>query len=168
MADYTTLPPNPEELIQSRSHVTETGCWEWNQNPRRRYPSFMVRGMHYEAHRLSHQIFNGPIGDLHVCHRCDNPRCVNPEHLFVGTHADNMRDMAQKDRAGTRAGRQSANAKLSDEQVQAIRAKSERGFPAKWLAAEYGVTANYIRKVIARRLDGRGHHCRYHADQATA
>lgn len=51
------------------------------------------------TNRLSYEVYNGPIGDKHVCHRCDNPACINPQHLFLGDHVDNMADTKVKGRA---------------------------------------------------------------------
>lgn len=77
--------------------VAEDGCWNWT---RARYSSFghgCYRGKH--AHRYAYESAFGPIPTgMLILHRCDNPACVNPEHLFVGTQGDNMRDMASKGR----------------------------------------------------------------------
>jgi hypothetical protein len=77
------------------------GCWEWTGYIRPDgYGQFGVdRSIHERAHRMAYQLTAGPIPKgIDVCHRCDNPACVRPDHLFLGTRSDNMRDMVAKGR----------------------------------------------------------------------
>ena len=78
------------------------GCWVWNGAKRTKfsYGVFSIKHQNHQAHRIAWELVNGSIPDgLFVLHKCDNPPCVNPEHLFLGTHIDNMRDMVKKGRA---------------------------------------------------------------------
>lgn len=91
---------NTPENFHSRYLKTESGCWEWDKiNPQTRYGIFVIGKKRWKAHRFSWVIENGEIPcGLYVCHHCDNVRCVNPKHLFLGTQDDNMQDMKKKGR----------------------------------------------------------------------
>ncbi len=77
------------------------GCWEWlGYLDPKGYGTFGVNNKVFKAHRYSYLIHFGPIPEkLCVCHHCDNPQCCNPDHLFLGTHNDNMQDMIKKGRS---------------------------------------------------------------------
>ncbi len=95
------------------------------------------------AHRYSYSLVHGDPGELQVLHKCDNPKCVRPEHLFLGTRTDNMVDATSKGRL-TR--------KLNEQSVATIRARfANGGVTQKALAEEYGVSPVAIRFVLNRR-----------------
>ena len=96
----------PKEIGRFEAKVnrvaTPGGCHLWTAGARHGYGDIAVRGKHIKAHRMAWEIANGPIPDglwvLHDCPAGDNPSCCNPAHLWLGTHADNMADMAAKGR----------------------------------------------------------------------
>lgn len=97
-ATLTAAPAHDRFVASYR--VDESGCWLWRATGGRRYGSLFVDGRREQAHRVSWLLHRGKIPDgLHVLHKCDTPLCVNPDHLFLGTHADNMADMKAKGRA---------------------------------------------------------------------
>lgn len=120
-----------------RYTATGTGdeCWLWTGNKDRKgygRLSQMRDGIRTTtgAHRFSYQLHYGPIADdIEVCHRCDNPPCVNPVHLFAGTQTDNIQDMMQKDRRYQPdvTGAANGRAKLTDELVRHLRQLHEQG-----------------------------------------
>lgn len=128
-----------------------TGCWLWTGRERScGYGRMSVANRTELAHRLAYKLFRGsiPLG-LSVCHRCDQPACVNPAHLFLGTHADNMRDKAEKGRAPL--GERNGSARLTATQVRRIRARRASGATLRELAGEYGVTMAAISLIALRR-----------------
>jgi hypothetical protein len=101
----------------------------------------------YTAHRVSWELHFGPIpDDLCVLHKCDNRQCVNPNHLFLGTRAENQQDMARKGRSAR--GSRHGGAKLTEAEVVEIRAFKELH---KLLAERYGVTPSSISLIKSRR-----------------
>lgn len=146
-------------LIEATATVDQNGCWIWPTDGR--YGHVNIDGRNYSTHRLAWLAYRGRIGEMHVLHHCDVTQCVNPEHLFLGTHLENMDDMVSKDRSGARE-LDNVRGKLTDEQVREIRAKHSRGIPTSWLATDYDVAASYIRDIVGRRVKGR-HETRHQA-----
>lgn len=133
----------------------EDDCWYWqgyfhntgygkfflrkNERPDR-------RSRYVPAHRMAWEITHGAIPPgMFICHTCDNRACVRPEHLFLGTHADNMADMAAK-----RRGRSGTPRKLSAEDVAQIRARNESGESYRSLALKFGVSYPTVRSTCLR------------------
>ena len=89
-----------QDRLLNKIHVDENGSWIWEGSLSYGYGQARWNGVKYRAHRLSYEAFNGPITDgLIVRHMCHNPPCINPAHLRLGTHFDNMKDMQDKGRA---------------------------------------------------------------------
>jgi hypothetical protein len=131
-------------------------CWPWRASRKRNgYGQIgadpegnILRGRKLYAHRLAYEIAYGPIpAGLHVLHRCDNPACTNPTHLFLGTHAENMADMICKRRHAH--GDRQPTRKLDQNRVRAIRwlARHDPG-PAAVLAHEFGVSTANIELIV--------------------
>ncbi len=150
-----------------RGHTKQVGeCWLWTgQVNASGYGRIEIADKRCQAHRVSWEVHRGPIPDgLSVLHNCpdgDNPRCINPKHLFLGTHLDNMRDMAQKGRAAKTAlshpesrprGSRAPSALLTEEAVRAIRSRyAEGGVTLRELALVYGVHKATIGAIVTRR-----------------
>lgn len=167
---------DPLTRLMTFVNKTDT-CWIWTGSlSRTGYGSFWMRGDNYIAHRAAYMLFVGDVpDDLFVCHCCDTPACVNPDHLFLGTAQDNSQDMVNKGRSmkgrrrprgeikrgdqhwthiyGTSRLPRGAShplSKLTDDDVRDIRTRRDGGCGLKELAAEYGITATNI-SYIARR-----------------
>lgn len=134
--------------------VDKTGeCWLWvGAVQANGYGRFHYRSAAVSAHRHAWHLTHGPIPDgMFVCHRCDTPPCVRPDHLFLGTPADNSADMVRKGRAARRQGVAANPAKLTAEQVQQIRRRYDAGGVSVYtLAADYPVTHMSIWHVVKR------------------
>lgn len=107
------------------------------------------------AHRFSYELHNGPIPEgMFVCHSCDNPPCVNPAHLWIGTHLDNMRDCAEKDRTGSYEhykGEAHGWHKLTNDDIREIRKLRASGVKEREVAKRFGVCRNTIGNIISGR-----------------
>jgi len=125
---YQKDPRSLAERFWEKVSKTAT-CWLWTAGSQKAgYGRFKVNGKLQGAHRVAYELTNGPIpAGLVLCHRCDNPQCVNPAHLFPGTHGDNARDAIQKGRrivpTGSRRkkGCIGPNRQLTPERVQVVK-----------------------------------------------
>lgn len=131
--------------------ISDRGCWDCISHPTfsNGYP-VIVRGTPKKMNRVVFRQFVGPIPEgLYVCHKCDNVRCVNPEHLFLGTPAENSADMVRKGRS--LRGEAVHNAKLTASDVRRIRVLCAVGIPDAHLAKDYGISANAVRLIRLRK-----------------
>lgn len=144
---------SPKCKLLYKVEEKDRGCWEWKTKLVGRYAVVPYNGKGWKASRLSYTLFVGKIGDgLCVCHRCDNPKCYNPSHLFLGTQFDNMRDMINKGRDKKALGIENQNAKLTPEKVKDIFLSSMGNDE---IGKKYGVsrvTASDIRKYKAWKV----------------
>lgn len=133
-------------FFQSVAVADDASCWRWTGTvDDKDYGRIMVHGKHVRAHVFAWALFNKsafPDG-LDGCHACDNPRCVNPNHIWPGSHAENMADAARKQRFTTR---------LNVNQVQEIRKRLSGGEKQAKLAREYGVDPSTIHLIHNRKI----------------
>lgn len=126
-----------------------SGCREWTRGKNSKgYGYLRFDGRDLRAHRLAFELENGPIPEgLSVCHRCDNPACCNPKHLFLGSAADNQQDKVAKGRHNPQRGSQNNYAKLNETQAMEIRERRSLGEPVASVAKDFGIHATTVSKV---------------------
>lgn len=148
-----------EDRFWERVHKTDS-CWLWDGKWSSDYGRLGDAGHRTVLmHRFSWELHYGSIPDnLWVLHRCDNPSCVNPAHLFLGTHDDNMADMAAKHRAGFQQhpekapkGERHGNAKLTDENVRSIRRLRAQGIARKAVAQMFGISESNVKAITSHK-----------------
>lgn len=136
------------ERFKNMVQEMPSGCHEWTGHVMPNgYGQVRHNGTAY-AHRVAYELHRGAVPEgLYVLHRCDNRKCVNPEHLFLGTFNDNMADMVEKQRQAH--GERNGHAKLTDDQVRAIRRAVGT---QREIAKQFGVTPSLISMIRSRRI----------------
>ncbi len=140
-----------------------SGCWLWTASQVMGYGCIRIDKKTFLSHRISFELYNGPIGDgLHVLHRCDTRDCVNPRHLFLGTNLDNIQDSVKKGRRkGITRNRPSGlkydlsnpsrftngYVKIKPEERDSVREARRAGGKLKDIAAKYGVSESRICEI---------------------
>lgn len=141
------------EKFWSRVDIrNEEDCWEWMGAKKNGTYGFYapMPGVLLKSHRVAYALFNGFIDDnLLVCHKCDNPSCCNPEHLFLGTSQDNIQDMIRKSRKASTKGTCNPSAKLTPEQVRAIFVDSRIN---KEIAQDYKIQPSLVSQIRRRAI----------------
>lgn len=127
--------------------------WQWRSRKNKAgYGDIQVNGKHVRAHRLSYEIHNGKIpAGMYVLHSCDDPGCVNPEHLHLGTPADNMREMVERNRNHNMRGENNPNAKITEKQVIEIREKYKKGMRQIEICKEYDLQDGNVSDIVNRK-----------------
>lgn len=146
-----------EQRFWEKVNKTST-CWIWTSANDYTYGLFSVKGKRVKAHRFSWELHNGPIPKgkgyhgICVCHKCDIPLCVNPNHLFLGTNKDNMIDRNLKKRHAVMKGIKNPKCKLTESQVLDIRSRPIYRGSQPVLAKEFGVVQSVISAIITRKI----------------
>lgn len=136
--------------VRSRVAVTDGGCWMWpgTGDTAKNYGSIRSHGRHWPAHRFVASLVHGDVTGKQICHRCDRPGCVNPDHLWIGSREENMADMAAK---GKQRGSRNAQSKLTEESAAEVRGLHASGVGRKEIARRYGVSVSTVAGVLSGR-----------------
>ena len=135
-------------------HVDDSGdCWLWTGALNHGYGWMAIAGTQMMTHRVSYLLHHGDLPDgAAICHHCDNPPCVNPEHLYAGDQATNVADMVTRERLVNPQGEAHGKARLTVDQVRTLRSMyAEGGATQVELSAIYGINQAHISRIIRRK-----------------
>ncbi len=132
-------------------YIPETGCHLWEGAWLRGYGQIRIEGHTKLAHRVAWELRHGPIqAGMYVCHRCDTPACVNPDHLFLGSPAENLADASKKGRM--RHGEAHHNSKLTAERVHEIRRLRSTGLSQAAIGLAVGISQTVVGDVLSGEI----------------
>lgn len=140
---HQTEKPLTERLWSKVAVSDPNSCWDWQGGLNiGGYGQVNFRGRSMIASRVMWSFFNGEIPEgMCICHRCDRPQCCNPDHLFLGTPADNSQDRIEK-------GRPITNRRYTDEQIQEMRRLRDEGYTLGQISRRYGISFSYLSGVL--------------------
>lgn len=174
MAEQETIAPQPHfqprpgiqglataylaAQLSVKAVVTESGCWEWTgADTSKGYGFIDLKNWEWPervvlVHRLVYRLCVGPVPKgLCVLHRCDNPPCINPTHLFLGDNLDNIADKMAKGRHRSPVGEEHGNSRMTAEAVMRLRSRAAKGQSAASLAHEFHISETSVRDIIKGR-----------------
>lgn len=128
-------------------------CWEWTAGVwKGGYGEFWFGDRMVQAHRFAYSLIYGPIPEgMCVCHHCDNPGCVKPSHLFLGTQVENQRDSVAKGRGADHRGEKNGNSKLYENDVHEIRRLYSLGVKSALLSKMWRINQDHVTRLVSRK-----------------
>lgn len=143
-------PPLEERFWSKVDRGDDDECWEWvGASDEYGYGQIQIDGVKRQAHRVSAELDGRPPGDQWALHHCDNPPCVNPNHLYIGDGTDNIRDAYDRGRLVPKRGEGHPAAKLTEDEVIEIRQRYEAGDSPTEIAGDFGVESSTVSSVLA-------------------
>lgn len=138
--------------IFERIVISESGCWLYQRGlSGKGYGIISIKDRAVQAHRVAYELRRGPIPEgLCVLHKCDVPRCINPDHLFLGTLGENNTDREQKGRSADRKGEANTRSKLTNEQIVSIIRDCEGELSQAAVGRKYGISQQTVSKIVRR------------------
>jgi predicted XRE-type DNA-binding protein len=145
-----------KKLLYDNIFITNNNCWEWQGTIRNQYGEVYYRGKIFKSHRLSYMLENNNFhisSKTKICHTCDNPKCINPYHLFAATQKENIYDMERKNRSVHPKGSENGNSKITEKKVEEIRnLYALKNCSQRELAEKYRVSNSLIGKIVTGEI----------------
>ena len=142
-----------KKKLLSSIKINENGCWEWQKAKHRQgYGHCPYKRKCLLAHRVSWMVFKGNLpDDILVCHHCDNPPCINPDHLFLGTDKDNTLDHIKKGKSKKSRGENHYFSKLTEKEVKEMRKMRERKIKIKDISRKFNIHVSTAKNICLRK-----------------